>query len=241
MRILSSLLEQLLFLLSCPVFSSAAAWRAAELLFGTLACGPRHPRPVLHRAAGQAGPRDIDGRPMPPSVSCLVASRKLLQNMAVQRVHDAGYRLLVRLSGVSGCSGAGVGPKTNAYGPRRRAAPAARVGFLAFLVLLVTAGFDGSSLVIERLRDSPLRAHVSVSASNERRCPGSAVEKPSGRNYGADYVTGNLGPSHDDLPQWRIPPSSGRACRGPSVHTAHGASRSFPKNSHDPRAATAAR
>ena len=119
--------------------------------------------------------------------------------MAVQRVHDAGYsywsgfrRFRMFRRGVA---------EANAYGPPP---PRGRVwGFLAFLVLLLTAGITGSSLVTERYATALCAPTVSVSAATDAEAQMRWREAVRSK-HGAGYLTGNSVRHTHDLPQWRM-------------------------------------
>jgi uncharacterized membrane protein YhaH (DUF805 family) len=158
MRILSSLLSSL-FSFLCVLFSWRGRVTRVEFLFGTVAWVI-----AILVAMFTAMLAKTLGHQWAPNawVGFLLAGLASIQNMAVQRVHDAGYsywsgfrRFRMFRRGMA---------EANAYGPPP---PRGRVwGFLAFLVLLLTAGIAGSSQVIERSQRAPM--------------PSCAGEKPSG-------------------------------------------------------------
>ncbi len=136
-----------------------------------------------------------------------------IQNMAVQRAHDAGYgywsgfrRFRLFRRGMA---------ETNEYGPPP---PRGRVwGFLALLVLLATAGFAASSLVIERYATAFCTPTVSVSAAT--KADGQMRWREAVRSrHGADYLTGNT-VFYNVVCRNGECTVSGRACRRTSVPT----------------------
>jgi uncharacterized membrane protein YhaH (DUF805 family) len=140
-----------------------------------------------------------------------------IQNMAVQRAHDVGYsywsgfrRFRLFRRGMA---------ETNTYGPPP---PRGRVWwFLAGLVLLVTAGFAASSLVIERYATAFCTPTVSVSAATNVDAQMRWREAVRSK-HGADYLTGNT-VFYNVVCRNGECTASGRACQRTSVHNAHGA------------------
>ena len=105
--------------------------------------------------------------------------------------------------------------ETNEYGPPP---PRGRVwGFLALLVLLATAGFAASSLVIERYATSFCTPTVSVSAATKADARMRWREAVLSK-HGADYLTGNT-VFYNVVCRNGECIVSGRACRRTSVPT----------------------
>ena len=188
------------------MFSFRGRTTRAELLFGTLAW-----LIAIVVAMYTALLAEALGHRWAPNawVGFLLVAFASIQNMAVQRVHDAGYSFwsgfrrfrLVR-RGMA---------ETNAYGPPP---PRGRVwGFLAFLVLLVTAGFAASSLVIERYAAALCAPTVSVSAATNVDAQMRWREAVRSK-YGADYLTGSS-VGHTMVCRNGECTVSGRACRRP--------------------------
>jgi uncharacterized membrane protein YhaH (DUF805 family) len=203
MRILSSLLLSL-FSLLCLLFSFRGRVTRGEVLFGTLFWLIAIVV-AMYTALMAAG---LGHRWAPNAwVGFMLVALASIQNMAVQRAHDAGYsywsgfrRFRLFRRGMA---------ETNAYGP-----PPARGrvwGFLAFLVLLATAGFAASSLVIERYATAFCAPTVSVSAATSAEAQMRWREAVRSR-HGADYLTGTS-VRHTMICRNGECIVSGRACR----------------------------
>ena len=210
MRIFSSLLSSL-FSLLCVLFSWRGRVTRGEVLLGTLfwviAIVVAMYTALLAKTLGhQWAPNAW--------VGFLLVGLASIQNMAVQRVHDAGYsywsgfrRFRMFRRGMA---------EANAYGP---APPRGRVwGFLAFLVLLVTAGIAASSLVIERFATVFCAPTVSVSAATSAEAQMRWREAVRSK-HGDDYVTGNTLYYNVTCRNGECT-VSGRACRRTSVRDA---------------------
>ena len=205
MRILSSVLSSL-FSLLCVLFSFRGRVTRGELLFGTIAWAI-----AIVVAMYTALLAKTLGHQWAPNawVGFLLVGLASIQNMAVQRVHDAGYsywsgfrRFRMFRRGMA---------ETNAYGPPP---PRGRVwGFLAFLVLLVTAGIAGSSLVIDRYATALCAPTVSVSAATGAEAQMRWREAVRSK-HGANYLTGNT-VRHSMTCRNGECTVSGRACRRP--------------------------
>ena len=198
MRILSSLL--------CILFSFRGRVTRGEVLLGTLAwliaIVVAMYTALLAKALGHRWAPDA-------WVGFLLVALASIKIMAVQRVHDAGYSFwsglwvwrLVR-RGMA---------ETNTYGPPP---PRGRVwGFLAFLVLLLTAGIAASSLVIERYATAFCTPTVSVAAATQADAHMRWREAVR-LKHGADYLTGNT-VRHTMTCRNGECTVSGRACRRP--------------------------
>jgi uncharacterized membrane protein YhaH (DUF805 family) len=205
MRILSSLPSSL-FSLLCVLFSFRGRVTRAELLFGTLAwliaIVVAMYTAVLAKTLGHRWAPDA-------WVGFMLVAFASIQNMAVQRVHDAGYsywsgfrRFRMFRRGMA---------EANEYGPPP---PRGRVwGFLAFLVLLVTAGIAASSLVIERYATAFCTPTVSASATTSAEAQMRWREAVRSK-HGANYLTGNS-VRHTMTCRNGECSVSGRACRRP--------------------------
>ncbi|HZO46236.1 MAG TPA: DUF805 domain-containing protein [Xanthobacteraceae bacterium] len=205
MRILSALLSSL-FSWLCVLFSWRGRVTRAELLFGTFAWAI-----AILVAMYAALLAKTLGHGWAPNawVGFLLVALASIQNMAVQRVHDAGYsywsgfrRFRMFRRGMA---------EANAYGPPP---PRGRVwGFLAFLVLLLTAGITGASLVTERYATVLCAPTVSVSAATGAEAQMRWREAVRSK-HGAVYLTGNT-VRHSMTCRDGTCTVSGRACRLP--------------------------
>jgi len=197
---------RILFSFLCILFSFRGRVTRGEVLLGTLAwlfaIVVAMYTALLAKALGYRWAPDA-------WVGFLLVAFASIQNMAVQRAHDAGYsywsgfrrfRLLRR--GMA---------ETNEYGPPP---PRGRVwGFLVFLVLLTTAGFAASSLVIERYATAFCAPTVSVSAATSAEAQTRWREAVRSK-HGAGYLTGNS-VRHTMTCRNGECIVSGRACRRP--------------------------
>ena len=208
MRILSSVPSSL-FSELCVRFRFAAARRAPSSRSGTIAWADRHPRRHVHRPPG----RDLGTsmvRPTPGSAVLPVALASI-QNMAVQRVHDAGY------SYWSGFRRFRDGQARHGRNPTRmdrRRRAAACGDFLPSWCSWSTAGIAASSLVIERYAAALCAPTVSVSAANERRGP-DALERSRPVETRRQTISPAVRSGHTMACRNGECTVSGRACRRP--------------------------
>lgn len=205
MRIVSALLSSL-FTWLCVLFSFRGRVTRGEFVFGTIAWTI-----AILVAVYTAMLAKTLGYAWAPNawVGFFLVALASIKLMAIQRVHDVGlsswsglwlWRLFRRGTA-----------EANAYGPPP---PRGRAwGFLAFLAVLVTAGFAGSSLVIERYATALCAPMVSVSAATNTEAQMRWREAVRSK-HGADYLTGtpvrHTMTCRDDACVGR-----GRACRRP--------------------------
>lgn len=197
---------RILFSFLCVLFSFRGRVTRAEVLLGTLAWLIA----IVVAMSTALAAADLGHRWAPNAwVGFLLVAFASIQNMAVQRAHDAGYsywsgfrRFRLFRRGTA---------ETNAYGPPP---PRGRVwGFLALLVLLVAAGIAASSLVIERYATAFCAPTVSVSAATNADAQMRWREAVRSK-HGADYLTGSS-VGHTMVCRTGECTVSGRACRRP--------------------------